>query len=92
MTKEEYIKRAKSVKENWIDARFEKYINYIVDQGIVNLDEVPGNYKAVYPALAAYLEKVASDMIRGSSYEKERRRQRRAANIIKRSFGFSMMY
>lgn len=92
MTKEEYINRAKEIKENWIDDRFEKYINYIVDQGMVNLDEVPGNYKAVYPALAAYLEKVASDMIKGSSYEKERRRERREANRIKRIFGFSMIY
>lgn len=92
MTKEEFIRRANEIKESWVDSRFEKYLNYIVDDGIVDLEKVPENYKAVYPAIAAYLEKVAFECINGAAYEKDRVRERKEANNIKKRFSLNMIW
>lgn len=81
MTREEFIKRAMDVKNNWLDANFEKNLNKILDAGLIDLEKIPDNYRPIYPAVAAILENVADNCIYGSTGSRGRRRM---ANQIKR--------
>ena len=86
MSREEFIKRAKTIKADWLDKYFCENIEKILDSGVINLKKVEPNYHDVYPAVAAILEEVVSECIYGGS---DGRRQRRKTTNIQKCVRFS---
>lgn len=84
MTREKFIQLAKNCLIT--EAELMNYINKVLDcYKQINLDEVPDDYRAVYPLIAAIFEVNASYIVNGSSDEKTRREMRRKTNKLKSS-------
>lgn len=81
MTRDEFVKRAKEIKENWLDSSFDDNLNRILDSGLIDLKNIPNHYGPVYPVVAAILEKCSNACIYGGS---DSRKSRRKANEILR--------
>jgi hypothetical protein len=83
MTKEDFIKKCLDCipTEKWVQSRIES----VLYNRHINLDNVPNDYRAVYPLMAAILERVASDMINGGSDKQTNAKQNRLKNRLKKA-------
>lgn len=82
MTRDEFIKRAKTIKEDWLDASFDENLERVLDSELIDLDNIPEHYGPVYPVVAAILEKCYNACIYGGS---DSRIPKRKANKILRT-------
>ena len=82
ITKEDFIDRAMECCPT--EKKWREYIDKALEKGLIDLEDAPDNFMAVYPLVGAMLEMWAGWAINGSSYEATRRQMRRKANFIKR--------
>ena len=65
MTKEEFISRCYDMKRSIIDRRFEQYVNCVVNENIVDIENLDPNYRDIYPVIASICDKVSMECVRG---------------------------
>lgn len=65
MERDEFIKKAVAIKSSWLDKSFKDDVCKILDSGCIDLENIPDNYCAVYPVLAAIANKFSRNCING---------------------------
>lgn len=81
MTKERFLQLAEDCfisKEDYM-----KSVNRLLESGAVDLENLPDDYRAVYPVVTAIYERETQWFINGSSDDKWKRKARRDANNYK---------
>lgn len=80
MTKEEFREKAMSLfieKEE-----YEKLLNKAMESGVIDFNNLPDNFLAVYPVAAAIYREKTRWYLEGSNDTKVKRQQKKEANII----------
>ena len=53
------------MKRSIIDRRFEQYVNCVVNENIVDIENLDPNYRDIYPVIASICDKVSMECVRG---------------------------
>lgn len=75
-TKENFIKRYNVCKESVIMA-MDETLNNAIENGVIKFEDLENNYLAVYPLIAAVLEREAYFCLEGGSDESVTRQMKR---------------
>lgn len=88
MKKEEFIAKGVETMQNIIMAHLERNLNKVIDQKIVDLEEQPDDYTAVYPTLAAIMLQGVDNIFYGSAMESTQKRMKKETKRIKSNVRF----
>lgn len=75
MTREEFIEKAHKVKEGLIDSQFDYELNKILDSGCIDWENAPNDYQLVWPAVAAFANKVSYSCIHTLTKDVKKRKK-----------------
>jgi len=85
ITKEAFTEKYNDVAEDIFKA-MQEALTRALGNNAVELEKLPDNYTAVYPLIAAVLQRETTRILEGSGYESTRRAQKRQATSYRKDY------